>query len=103
MIAVAVLYPKTATSHFDTAYYHAKHMPLVQELWAPIGLRGARVMLGQPGPDGKPPAYAVITILEFESMEAFGKAAATHGGPIMGDIANFTNVQPVLQFNEVAA
>ena len=30
MIGVAVLYPKTETSHFDTEYYHAKHMKLVR-------------------------------------------------------------------------
>lgn len=103
MIAVAVLYPKTDSSTFDLDYYHSKHMKLVSDLWGGMGLRGARVMHGQPGPDGSAPAYAVITVLDFESMEAFGKAAATHGGTIMGDIANFTNVQPVLQFNEIRA
>lgn len=103
MIGVAVLYPKTATSHFDTDYYHAEHMKLVRDLWQPMGLRGARVLHGQTGPDGKPPSYAVIAILEFDSLEAFGKAAAAHGGQIMGDIANFTDVQPVLQFNEIAS
>ncbi|OYW10817.1 MAG: ethyl tert-butyl ether degradation protein EthD, partial [Acidiphilium sp. 37-67-22] len=28
MIAITVLYPKTETSTFDTAYYHDKHMKL---------------------------------------------------------------------------
>ena len=68
-----------------------------------MGLRGARVMHGQTGPDGKPPLYAVMTLLEFDSVDAFGKAASTHGGPIMGDIANFTNVQPVVQISEIAS
>ncbi|MCF3947743.1 EthD family reductase [Acidiphilium sp. AL] len=103
MIGVAVLYPKTETSHFDTDYYHAKHMKLVRDLWEPMGLRGARVMHGQTGPDGKAPPYAVITVLEFDSLGAFGKAASAHGGAIMGDIPNFTDVQPVMQFNEIMA
>ena len=52
---------------------------------------------------GAAPPYAVITTLQFESLEAFGKAVQAHGPEVMGDIANFTNVQPVLQFSEIAA
>ncbi|GBQ16777.1 EthD family reductase [Acidiphilium acidophilum] len=102
MIAISVLYPKTATSKFDTAYYHDSHMKLVDARWSHMGLHGSRVMHGVPGPDGGAPTYAVITILEFESMVAFGKAAEAHGAEIMGDIANFTDVSPILQFNEIA-
>lgn len=102
MIAVTVLYPKTAASTFDTDYYHAKHMKMVHDLWGPMGLHGTKVMHGTPGPDGSAPTYTVITMLEFESMDAFKKAAATHGAEIMGDITNFTNARPVMQFNEIA-
>ncbi|MGC9270520.1 EthD family reductase [Acidiphilium sp.] len=103
MIAITVLYPKTDVSTFDTDYYHANHMKMVQDLWGPMGLHSARVFHGTNGPDGSAPSFAVIAVLEFESMAAFGAAAAAHGGPIMGDIKNFTNVQPILQFNEIAA
>ncbi|MHB1305113.1 MAG: EthD family reductase [Acidiphilium sp.] len=102
MIAITVLYPKTATSRFDTGYYHGKHMKLVADLWGSMGLEGASVLHGTTGPDGKPPAFAVITTLRFASMEAFGKAAAEHGPAIMGDIPNFTDVEPVMQFNDIA-
>lgn len=102
MIAVAVLYPASDSLKFDHDYYHAKHMKLVRDLWEPMGLRGTRVMRGTPGPDGKPPAYAVITLLDFDSTEAFGRAVAAHGKAIMGDVANFTNIQPVMQFSEIA-
>lgn len=103
MITISVLYPKTADLKFDMGYYHATHMKMVHDLWGTMGLHGARVLKGTPGPDGSAPAYAVITLLEFESMAAFGKAAAAHGGAIMGDVPNFTNVTPILQFNEIAA
>ncbi|MDD2877281.1 MAG: EthD family reductase [Acidiphilium sp.] len=103
MIAVTVLYPQTATSHFDIDYYHANHMKMVHELWDSMGLRGTRVLHGKPGPDNAPPAFAVMTILDFESLDDFGKAVSAHGGPIMGDIPNFTNVQPSLQINDIAA
>ncbi len=103
MIAITVLYPKTATSTFDTAYYHDKHMKLVSDRWGAMGLKGATVLHGVNGPDGAAPPYAVITTLQFESLEAFGKAVQAHGPEVMGDIANFTNVQPVLQFSDIAA
>jgi uncharacterized protein (TIGR02118 family) len=103
MIAISVLYPKTATSKFDMGYYRDRHMKLVDEKWLDMGLRGSRVMHGVPGPDGGAPNYEVITVLEFESMDAFGKAAEAHGAEIMGDIANFTDVSPILQFNEIVA
>ncbi|HQT61213.1 MAG: ethyl tert-butyl ether degradation protein EthD [Acidiphilium sp. 37-67-22] len=103
MIAITVLYPKTETSTFDTAYYHDKHMKLVGERWNTMGLKGATVLHGTNGPDGSAPPYAVITTLHFESLAAFGKAVETHGAEVMGDIGNFTNVHPVLQFSEIAA
>jgi uncharacterized protein (TIGR02118 family) len=102
MTTIAVMYPKTAEMKFDMAYYHATHMKMVHDLWGNMGLTGARVLAGTPGPDGSAPTYAVITLLEFESMAAFGKAAAAHGAAIMGDVPNFTNVTPVMQFNDVA-
>lgn len=103
MIAISVMYPKTDASTFDVKYYHETHLPLVDRLWGAMGLKGASVLHGIPGPDGAPPAYTAIATLRFESMDAFGKAAGQHGAEIMGDIPNFTNVQPVLQFNEIAA
>lgn len=102
MIAITVLYPKTETSTFDMKYYHDTHMKLVADKWGPMGLKNSAVLHGIPGPDGSAPAFAVITTLHFESLEAFGKAAQAHGAEIMGDIGNFTNAQPVLQFNEIA-
>ncbi|MBW4035236.1 MAG: EthD family reductase [Proteobacteria bacterium] len=103
MVTISVLYPQTADATFDMAYYHATHMKMVHDLWGSMGLHGARVMRGVPGPDGAAPQFGVITLLEFESMAAFGKAAAAHGAAIMGDVPNFTNVTPVLQFNEAAS
>lgn len=103
MIAITVLYPKTAGSTFDRKYYHEKHVPLVGSRWSGMGLKNVNILHGTPGPDGSAPAFELIAVLHFESMEAFGKAAAEHGAEVMGDIANFTNVQPVVQFNEIAA
>ncbi len=39
---------------------------------------------------------------KFDSMEALGAAMGTPGmADIMGDIANYTTIQPVLQTSEI--
>ncbi|WP_298214540.1 EthD family reductase [Acidocella sp.] len=101
MIAITVIYPYQPDYHFDFDYYLNKHMPLVEKRWGPMGLGKTTVLAGQPGPDGKPPLYAVMTIIEFESAEAFQKAAAAHGGELFGDVPNFTNIPAVSQLNQI--
>ena len=39
--------------------------------------------------------------LEFDSIEAFQTAFATHAPVVMADIANYTAAQPVIQIGEV--
>ena len=99
---VTVMYPKTATSHFDHAYYTAKHVPLVGRLWGPLGLKSTQVLKGT-GSLGGAPAYELICLLDFTSQEAFNQAAGAHADDIMGDIRHFTNVEPVIQFNDAVA
>jgi uncharacterized protein (TIGR02118 family) len=96
---VTVMYPRTATSHFDHAYYTSKHVPLVNRLWGPLGLKGAQVLKGT-GSLGGAPAYELICLLDFTSQEAFNQAAGAHADDVMGDIRHFTNVEPLVQFNE---
>lgn len=74
MIVAAIFYPKTETSRFDEKYYHTTHMKMVHELLTPMGLCGARALYGQPGQDGTPPLYAVVTLLDFEDITAFADA-----------------------------
>ena len=40
-------------------------------------------------------------MLMLSSIEAFGAAMAQHGAEVMGDVANYTDAQPVIQFCEV--
>lgn len=99
---VSVVYPKTETSHFDHAYYMATHIPLVQRLWGKFGLKNATVMKGTGSPSGAP-AYELIGLLEFDTQEHFIQAVGTHGDEVIGDVKNFTNIEPILQFNDVVS
>jgi uncharacterized protein (TIGR02118 family) len=39
--------------------------------------------------------------LVFDSVDAFQSAFAPHADSIMGDIPNYTDIQPLIQVNEV--
>jgi uncharacterized protein (TIGR02118 family) len=101
MISVTVLYPKTSDSQFDMTYYLDHHTPLVRERLTPAGLTGIDLNAGLAGgaPDS-PPTYAMICNLRFASLDALQSALAAHGPELMGDIPNFTNVQPILQISQ---
>jgi len=104
MIAVTVLYPESEGAEFDMDYYLTSHFQLVGEKWGDMGLKGARVLKGVAGGDpGSPPPYRVMTIVDFESLEAFQNAVAAHGDAIFGDVPNFTNITPSLQISEIAS
>jgi len=104
MIRVSVLYPKTSDSHFDLDYYLNKHIPLVKERLTPLGLVRVGVDEGLGGlASDQPASYADIGYLVFENIEDLQKGLAAHGAEIMSDIPNYTNVQPQIQINRIAA
>lgn len=101
MISVTVMYPNSEGATFDFDYYVSTHIPLVRGHWDEKGLKSVKVVKGLAGggPDD-PAAFIVIANLEFASMEDFQKCLAAGGDEIMGDIPNFSNVQPTLQVSE---
>jgi uncharacterized protein (TIGR02118 family) len=101
MIVVSVMYPASPGAKFDMDYYRAKHIPLVGARWNSCGLREAKVLQGVGAPGGGVATYSVIALLTFDSAQDFDQAVARHGAEIIGDIANFSSVQPVIQVNDV--
>jgi len=87
---VTFLYPKTATTTFDLAYYLSTHMPLVYAHWAPHGLASYTVV----ELDGSA-GYGVSATLVWATVEHFRTAARDHGEPIFADIKNYTNEKPL--------
>ena len=57
------------------------------------------VTRGTPTPDGPAPFHAVATIV-FQDAAARDTALAV-AGPVLGDIPNFTNVQPQVLMGDV--
>jgi uncharacterized protein (TIGR02118 family) len=101
MIVVSVMYPTTPGAKFDMDYYLGKHMPLVGARCKSLGMSDAKVLRGAGAPGGGAAAYSVIALLTFGSVEQFQSAMDKHGAEILGDIPNYTSVQPVIQISEV--
>lgn len=101
MIKVSVLYPAGEGTKFDMDYYCGSHMPMVQEkLGAACKSVAVEQGLGGAAPNS-PPTYVAMGHLYFESVAEFQTAFAPHAAAIMADIANYTDVQPVIQISEV--
>lgn len=95
---VSVMYELKDGQTFDLDYYMQHHIPLVRELLGPQVLNEATVLQGIGSPGGPAPVQ-FMALLDVVSLEAFGGAMQTHGSAIMGDVPNFTNAQPSIQFN----
>ncbi len=102
MIRVTVLYANKPEGKFDHAYYANKHMKMVNEKLRPMGLVKTEIDKGIGGVSaGSPPPYVALGYLVFNSVEDFQKAFAAHGEEIMGDIPNYTNIEPQIQISEI--
>ena len=101
MVKISVLYPNSEKAKFDMAYYCQTHMPLVKRLLG-SAIKGMSVDhgIGGMGPGSSAPFIAAGHLL-FESVEAFQTAFEPHAQAIMGDIHNYTDLQPTIQISEV--
>lgn len=101
MIQISVLYPQADGAKFDMTYYTDVHMPLVRRLTGDA-CRSVAVQKGLAGgAPGSPPPYIASGHLFFDSVQSFEQAFGPHAKEIMGDLPNFTNIQPTIQISEV--
>ncbi len=93
MIRLSVLYPSSEGSTFDHDYYREKHVPLCLRAW---GLAKADIDKGVDGP------YVAAVHFEFDSADAIQAAMGAEAtGEVLADVANYTNITPVLQTSEI--
>ncbi|HEY4333800.1 MAG TPA: EthD family reductase [Ilumatobacteraceae bacterium] len=92
MIRMSVSYPSAEDSTFDHEYYKTSHVPLACTTWGV----GAEIDKGISGPN-----VAAVHFF-FESMDQFQAAMGGAGtADVMADVANYTNISPVVQVSEV--
>ena len=101
MIKVAVLYPANPGSKFDMEYYLSVHIPLVREKLG-AACEGVLVEQGMSGRQpGSPPAFVAMCHMTFGSAAAFHAAFDPVAAVLVGDIPNYTDIEPIFQISEV--
>lgn len=101
MIRINILYP--IGGRFDMAYYLDIHMPRsIELLSAGKGYRGVSVERGLGGAEpGSDPAFVALCQYTFDTIEDFMAAFMPYAEELQGDMANYTDIEPVIQFSEV--
>jgi uncharacterized protein (TIGR02118 family) len=102
MIKVTVFYPNEPGKKFDMEYYRNKHFPLAHRLLDSAGLMRSEIEKGVSDTDpNAPPRFVAVGSLYFDTVEHVHQAFKTHGREIMGDIKNYTDIQPQFLISEV--
>lgn len=101
MIKVTILYPNGEGKTFDMDYYSKKHMPMLKTLMGD-SLKLLEIDKGISGrtPD-EPIPYLAIGYLYFDKLSAYQNSFGPNAEKIVGDIPNYTNIQPIVQISEV--
>ncbi|MFD2585898.1 EthD family reductase [Croceitalea marina] len=101
MVKVTIMYPNGEGKTFDMDYYATKHMPMVAELLGE-SLKSLSVDKGISGrtPDDDIP-YVAIGYLYFNKLSDYQESFGPNAQKIVGDIPNYTNIQPIIQISEV--
>ena len=100
MYILTITYPASPDATFDFDYFRSTHLPEVGRAFGPFGLGYASVLRGEQSLDGNEPAYFATTILSFREEQGARDAVASEGArALLDDVANFTSVTPVMQFN----
>ena len=101
MIKLSVFYPNNEDCKFDMDYYCNNHIPMVQEKLG-AAVKGVAVEQGLSGAEpGSQATYVAMAHILFDSVEAFQGAFGPHAKEIMGDVPNYTDIQPTIQISEV--
>ena len=101
MIKVTVFYPNEEGKKFDMEYYCNKHLTMLQQKLG-SALKGLDAEEGLSGAEpGSPATYIGMCHLYFDSVDAYQTAFGPHAESIMGDVPNYTDIQPIIQISEV--
>ena len=100
MYCVTVLYPNEPGGHFDFAYYRDNHIPMMLELLGDNVL-STEVRRGIQAVDGSSAPYLCLLNTHIRSAEQFAQVMTEHREKVLGDIVNYTNLQPIIQIDEM--
>lgn len=103
MFNISSIYPKKEGYEFDFDYYLNKHMPMSIELLSKAkGFKGVSVEKGVDIEDPKiESSFIAMCHYYFDTLEDFLAAFSPHAEELQSDITNYTNIEPIIQINEV--
>jgi uncharacterized protein (TIGR02118 family) len=95
MIRLSVFYPASDGAKFDHDYYRDHHVPLAVKHWSP---ESTQIDRGVDGP------YVAAVHFMFASADGMNAAMASEGtAEVLADVANYTDITPILQTSEIVA
>jgi uncharacterized protein (TIGR02118 family) len=94
---VTVIYPSKEGWKFDFDYYLHKHVPFVSKL---VG-KNIEVRRGLSSASGSTAPFVCVATILTDTIAEFQAVFAKHGAEILGDVPNYTNIEPVVQFDEI--
>ncbi|MCC4606205.1 EthD family reductase [Xanthomonas campestris pv. badrii] len=101
MIKVSVMYPNREGARFDHGYYRDQHMPLVSARMGAACLRYSVDKGLSGGEAGSSPPFIGMCHIFCDSVESFNASFGPHAQEILADVANYTDLIPVMQISEV--
>ncbi|MFZ3084772.1 EthD family reductase [Rhodoferax ferrireducens] len=103
MVKISILYPNSKGSRFDLSYYSQTHMPMAIDLLGThTGFKGVSVEHGLGGAiPGTEATYVAMCHYHFDAVESFMAAFTPHAATLQNDMQNYTDIEPVIQVNEV--
>jgi uncharacterized protein (TIGR02118 family) len=103
MFNISSIYPIKEGYRFDFDYYLNKHMPRsIALLSAAKGFKGVSVERGIAIDNPKiESSYVAMCHYYFDTLDSFMAAFGPNAEELQGDIANYTNIEPIIQINEV--
>lgn len=101
MIKMSVYYPAARGSEFDHAYYRLSHMPLIRDRLGDACLR-YEIDKGLGGREpGSAPGFIAACHIYSPDLETLMRAYGPHRVEIVADVANYTDISPIVQISEV--
>jgi len=103
MFNISSIYPKKEGSTFDYDYYLNTHIPMsIEKLSNSNGFKGVSVERGisieTPSIES---SFHAMCHYYFETLEEFLQAFEPHANELLDDVKNYTNIEPIIQINEV--
>ncbi len=97
MHCVTIVYPNKDGATFNFDYYLSHHMPMVAKL---LG-SDLEVRKGMASPTGDRAPYVCICSVRINSVDEYVATMTKDGAALIADIPNYTNIEPVVQVDEV--